>query len=143
MVKCGGRRRGKQTEMDKRIKKTASIFSIFCGVAMLVVWGILLKTGQVVELNNQPFEAGFLLGAEFLTAISLILSGTGLVKEKRWGLRMNLVALGMLLYCTVYSIGVFRQEDNIPATIFFIIIAALAGVFSILFIMKSMKGNYK
>lgn len=121
--------------------KTASIFSLFCGIAMLVVWGILLGTGQVVELRTIPFEEGFLLGAEFLTAVSLILGAFGLLTGKSWGLRADLAALGMLLYCTVYSTGVFGQAGNTPAAIFFSAIAALAFVFSARFILGSVKGG--
>ena len=63
--------------------KTASFFSLFCGITMLAVWGILLATGQFLELRSKPFEARFLLGAEFLTAASLILGGFGL-ECHRW-----------------------------------------------------------
>lgn len=80
---------------------------------MLVVWGILLASGQVVELRTSPFETVFLLAAEFLTAISLLLGRFGLLTGKNWGLRTDLTALGMLLYCTVFSIGVFGQPGNV------------------------------
>ena len=121
--------------------KTASIFSFFCGIAMLAVWGILLATGQFPELRSKPFEARFLLGAEFLTAVSLIFGGYGLVTGKSWGLRADLAALGMLLYCTIFSIGTFGQAGNFPAAIFFIVIAILALAFSTRFILESVKGG--
>jgi hypothetical protein len=108
---------------------------------MLVVWGILLSTGQVLELQSEPFGTIFLLVAEFLTAISLLIGGFGLLIGKNWGLRADLAALGMLLYCTMFSIGVFGQQGNIPATNFFIVIAALAAIFSTLFILESAKGG--
>ena len=123
------------------MKKTASIFSVFCGVAMLVVWGILLFTGQVVELRTEPFGTTFLLGAEFLTAIALLIGGFGLLTDRIWGLRADLAALGMLLYCTVFSVGVFGQQGNLPATSFFILMATLAAVFSTMFILESAKGG--
>lgn len=122
-------------------RKIASIFSLFCGVSMLVVWGILLGTGQVVELQTEPFGTIFLLAAEFLTALSLLIGGFGLLARKNWGLRADLAALGMLLYCTVFSIGVFGQQGNIPATSFFIVIAAVAAIFSTMFILESAKGG--
>ena len=120
--------------------KTTSIFSLFCGIAMLVVWGILLTTGQFIELRTSPFEAVFLLVAEFLTAVSLILGGFGLLTGKSWGLRTDLTALGMLLYCTVYSTGIFGQAGNAPAAGFFVVVAALAATFSTTFILESAKG---
>ena len=121
--------------------KTASIFSFFCGIAMLAVWGILLATGQFPELRSKPFEARFLLGAEFLTAVSLILGGFGLVTGKSWGLRADLAALGMLLYCAIFSTGTFGQAGNLPATVFFVVISTLAFVFSARFVLESAKGG--
>jgi len=119
------------------MKKAASIYSLFCGAAMLAVWGILLATGQVVELRSSPFETVFLLGAEFLTATALIVGGMGLLTGKGWGLRADLAALGMLLYCAVYSIGVFGQTGNAPAAGFFCVITALAALFSATFIREA------
>ncbi len=123
--------------------KTASIFSLFCGIGMLVVWGILLATGQVVELRTSPFQAAFLLSAEFLTAASLILGGFGLLGRKSWGVRAILAALGMLLYCAVFSIGFFGQEGQTPAVIFFTVVAILAATLSTIFIFNSTKGDIK
>jgi hypothetical protein len=122
------------------MRKKAAIFSLFCGVAMLVVWTILLARGLFVELETSPFKAMFLLAAEFLTAISLIVSGYGLLLGKSWGLRAGLAALGMLLYCTVFSIGALGS-GNPPAAIFFSVIAILAFIFSSQFILESFKGG--
>ena len=123
------------------MKKAASIFSLICGISMLAVWGILLASGQVAELQSEPFGTAFLLGAEFLTAISLLAGGAGLLAGKNWGLRAELAALGMLLYCTVFSTGVFGQQGNLPATGFFVVITTLAAIFSTLFILESAKGG--
>ncbi len=122
------------------MKKAAAIFSIFCGVAMLVVWATLLITGQVVELQTKPFETIFLLVAEFLTAAALLVGGIGLETEKSWGLRADLAALGMLLYCTIFSTGALGV-GNTPAAIFFSAMAILAFVFSTRFILESAKGG--
>ena len=122
------------------MKKKAAIFSLFCGVAMLVVWTILLARGQVVELQTSPFETIFLLAAEFLTAISLIVSGYGLLMGKSWGLRACLAALGMLLYCTIFSVGALGA-GNPPAAVFFSVIAILAFIFSSQFVLESVKGG--
>ena len=123
------------------MRRAASIFSLFCGVAMLVVWTVLLATGQVVELRTTPLEAMALLCAEFITAGFLILGGCGALTNKTWGLRTELVALGALLYCAVYSIGVFSQAGNTPAAIFFVAITILAAIFSSTFVIESAKGG--
>ena len=80
------------------MRKAVPVFSLFCGISMLAVWGTLLATGQVVELQTSPLAAAFLLGAEFLTALSLILGGYGLLARKSWGLRMDLAALGWTFF---------------------------------------------
>jgi len=123
------------------MKKAPSIFSLFCGLAMLATWGFLLAAGQVIELQTSPIATGFLLAAEFLTALALLLGGIGLLTGQSWGLRADLAALGMLLYCTVFSIGVFGQQGNIPATGFFCVIAALAAYFSTKIVLESRSGG--
>jgi hypothetical protein len=119
------------------MNKTASIFSLFCGIAMLVTWGVLLGTGQVTELKTSPFQAIALLAAEILTAIALIAGGYGLLRKRLWGLRVDLAALGMLLYCAIYSIGFFGQQGILPAAIFFAAVVILAALFSGKFILSS------
>jgi hypothetical protein len=64
--------------------KASAIFAILMGVLMLIVWGILIVTGQEAEVSAGTPSALFLLAAEFLTALSLIISGYGL-HWRRWG----------------------------------------------------------
>ncbi len=122
------------------MNKAASIFSLFCGAAMYVTWGTMLATGQVPELKTETFETLFLLAAEFLTAASLLVGGFGLLTKKSWGSRMDLAALGMLLYCTIFSTGALGA-DSTPAAIFFGTIATLAFVFSAHSVFESVKGG--
>ena len=108
--------------------KTAAVFSILMGALMLATWGVLLLIGQVPELFTEPFKTSLLLTAEFLTAFSLIGGGYGLLSNRRWGLTATLVALGMLLYCVIFSVGVFAQQGILPAAAWFIFVA-LATLF--------------
>lgn len=103
--------------------KAAALFSILMGVMMLATWGVLLFTGRVPELVTKPLEAYLLLTAEFLTAFSLIAGGYGLLSNRRWGLRGTLVAMGMLLYCVIFSVGVFGQQGILPAAAWFVFVA--------------------
>ncbi len=123
------------------MRKASAVFSLCCGVMMLIVWGVLLGTGTVPELKTTPMEAGFLLAAEFLTASSLILGAFALLSGKVWGSNMDLAALGMLLYCTVYSVGVFGQAGNLPAAGFFVVVVLLAASFLANLIVVSRKGQ--
>jgi hypothetical protein len=110
--------------------KMAACFSIFCGIGMLATWSSLILRGQVPELVTQPFETVFLLAAEIVTAITLISAGWGLLTRRKWGLPAGLIALGMLLYCAIYSVGVFGQQSVWPAVGFFVVVASLAAIFA-------------
>jgi hypothetical protein len=121
--------------------KIISFFSLFCGTGMLLVWILLLLGDQVPELTTSPFQTIFLLAAEVITAISLLIGGYGLLTRRHWGLHADLAALGMLTYCAIFSIGVFGQQDNIPAMTFFAVISMLAIVFTSKFVFHPTTGD--
>ena len=110
--------------------KAAAIFAILMGVLMLIVWSILLVTGQEPAASTGAPSALALLAAEFLTAFSLIIGGYGLFTRRQWGLHAALVALGMLLYCVVFSIGVFAERGVAPAVAWFVFVTAAAAFFA-------------
>lgn len=107
------------------IRNLAIAFSIFVGIGMLATWTILFATGNVPEMQTGPFEATFLLLAELITAGLNLLAAYGMLRRLNWGIALELIALGALLYCAIYSIGVFGQQKNLPATIFFVTISLL------------------
>lgn len=109
--------------------KATAIFSILMGAALLSTWVVLFALGQVPELFTSPFKTALLLVAEALTGLALIVGAYGLLARKAWGLKLQLVALGMLLYCTIFSCGELGQ-GNPPAAIFFGAVAVLALIFS-------------
>jgi hypothetical protein len=107
------------------MKKAVAIFSILMGTALIGTWLVLFLLGEVPELATSPLETGLLLVAEFLTGASLIVGGSGLVARKRWGMPLDLVALGMLLYVSTYYTGILAQEGNTPAALFMAVVAFL------------------
>jgi hypothetical protein len=102
--------------------RPSGFFTLAMGIVMLIVWTVLLATGQVRELTETPFLGVLLLAAEFLTAFALISGGLGVLMRRAWGKALNLSAMGMMLYTSIYSIGVFGQERILPAAIFFAIL---------------------
>lgn len=112
------------------IHKAASIYSILMGTALLGTWIVLFLTGGVPELTTSPFETIFLLVAEILTGASLIWSGYGVLAGKKWGASSSLVALGMLLYCSINYSGVLWQQSNVVAAIFMGCVALAAAAFT-------------
>ena len=112
-----------------KMTKAAAIFAILMGVLMLLVWGILLATGQEAAVSAGTPSALSLLAAEFLTAFSLLIGGYGLLTGRTWGLRAALVALGMLLYCVIFSIGVFAERGIAPAVAWFLFVTLASAFF--------------
>jgi hypothetical protein len=100
------------------MRKIEAIFSILMGAALVGTWIVLFLLGNVPELATSPLETGLLLVAEFLTGLSLIVGGIGLLTRARWGMPLDLVALGMLLYVSTYYTGILGQQGNTPAAVF-------------------------
>jgi hypothetical protein len=107
------------------MKKTVAIFSILMGTTLIGTWLVLFVIGNVPELATSPLQTGLLLVAEFLTGASLIFGGSGLLARARWGMPLELVALGMLLYVSTYYTGILGQEGNTPAAVFMAVVAVL------------------
>jgi len=89
-------------------------FGIIVGFSMLAQWSFSLATGQVPELQTEPFRIYFHLASEFVTAMGLLVSGIGLLMNKSWGKVGYPVATGMLLYspgifCATRTVGTGRD----------------------------------
>ncbi len=113
----------------RKMLKSAAIFSILMGVALLSTWIVMFAIGQVPELSTKPFETSLLLTAEFLTAFALIGGGYGVLTRRNWGHWANLVALGMLLYCVINYMGVLAEQGTWPAVAWFALVTALTIIF--------------
>jgi len=60
--------------------KFAGWYGIVVGFLMLAMWSFFLATGQVPELQTEPYRIAFHLAGEFITALVLIDGGFGLPK---------------------------------------------------------------
>ncbi len=107
-----------------KTRKISARFAIVMGTLLLGTWAVLFASGRV-EQPAQPIELVLLLLAEAATGLSLIGGGVATLKRRRWGARLLHVALGMLVYCTVYSVGVFAAAGNTAATAWFVAVAGL------------------
>ncbi len=110
-------------------------YSILMGVSQIGTWVALYFVGVVRNYYvEKPFETIFLLIAEFLTALAMIIGASGILSGQRWGIAVNLAALGMMLYCAIFSFGSFGQTGNAPAAAWFAILTftALAAIVGLL-----------
>lgn len=108
--------------------KWIAVFSILMGVLQSGTWIVLFVNGTVArDYSSTPVQTFFLLIAEFLTAGAVIAGGLGILFGRKWGIPLSLSALGMMLYCVIYSCGVFGQLGVIPAVIWFGVVSVLTA----------------
>ncbi len=100
-------------------------YSIVVGLLMLAQWSFFLASGQVPELQTEPFRIAFHLVGEGVTAVVLIISGIGLLRRTRWAREAAFAALGMLTYTVLVSPGYFAQLGQWP----------LVGMFGVLLVL--------
>mgnify|MGYP001443805849 CR=1 FL=1 len=113
------------------MKKAGNIFSVFIGICMLGMWGMLLFTGQVKEIGTEPFRMVAHLFSEGITAILLVLGGLLSLKHSSRGQRLHLVSLGMLLYSVLTAGGYYLQLNNVAMTIMFGMLFLTTVIFTI------------
>jgi uncharacterized membrane protein (DUF2068 family) len=111
------------------IYKSAGIFSIVVGISMILMWLVFYFTGSIPELATEPARITMHLAAEFATAIVLIIAGWGLLKAKRWGVQIYLLATGALLYTMIQSPGYFLQTGEPGFVVMFAVLIILAVLF--------------
>lgn len=113
------------------MKKAGNIFSVFIGICMFGMWGMLLFTGQVQEIGTEPFRIAMHLFSEGITAVLLILGGLLSLKHSSHGERLHFVSLGMLLYSVLTAGGYYLHLNNIAMTMMFGMLFVATVVFII------------
>ncbi len=116
------------------LRKTAAIYALIVGLAIIGVWIILLVTGQDTRLQNElrtiPFEIGMAITSDMLTAIMLLVAGFGLIKKYNWAIKVFLLSMGFLFYSVVNAVGLYGQRGEVPFIIMFGVILMLAVTFT-------------
>lgn len=113
-----------------KIRKIASIYSIFMGVSMIGMWLMFWSTGEIPELETEPIRIGAHLAAEFATAFLLITAGVSILKRCEIGLNLFQVSMGMLIYTLIQSPGYFAQQADIEFVVMFGVFMAFALFFT-------------
>ena len=108
--------------------KFAALYAILVGLALLCYWGFLAIRRQIPELDTEPFRILFHIVGELMTAIALLAGGVGLLTNSSWGLKLHLVATGMLLYTLIASPGYFVQRRDWPMVGVFAVVLLLTLV---------------
>ena len=105
-----------------------AIFAIVVGLGMIGMWVASYFTKQIPELESEPIRIRFHLAAEFMTALSLIVAGIGLLTHQGWAVSAYLIAAGMLLYTVIVSPGYFAQKGQWGYVVMFGVILLLVLV---------------
>ncbi|MFX0137868.1 MAG: hypothetical protein ACFFDN_29775 [Candidatus Hodarchaeota archaeon] len=110
------------------IEIIASIYCILIGIAIIIMWILLIRRREVPELNTQPTRIYFHLVSEFLTGIILIIGGIGLLINQTWGLAIFFLSLGMVIYSMINAAGYYGQLKEWPMFIMFIVFTIVSAL---------------
>ena len=113
----------------------AGWFFTVVGFMIIAQWIFFLATGSVPELQTEPIAIGFHLAAEFLTALSLLVAGIGLLRKAANARNFGFFAAGMLAYTVIVSPGYFAQLGQWPLVGMFAVLLIL-DVFSVMILFK-------
>jgi hypothetical protein len=117
------------------IELIASIYAIIIGIAMLLMWFLLLLKREVPELNTKPTQIFFHLVAEFVTSVILVVGGIGLVMNQPWGVPIFFIAIGMAIYSTINAAGFYGQLKDWPMFITLIVFTFISLLLTVLIIL--------
>jgi hypothetical protein len=101
-------------------------FQLLSGAAMIVLWTLLLATGQVPELEAGQRDILFHLLAELLAAGALLVAGYAVLRRHQRAMTLSAFALGALLYTAVNSSGYYADSGDWAAVGMFGILALCA-----------------
>jgi hypothetical protein len=110
-----------------KAERICGIYALVSGIAIPVLWGILLATGLLAQDQTQPIYFTLLITGEMLTMLVLLVAGIGMLLKKSIGISMFPVSMGMLVYATLLGMGKFGQKGY-PGLMFFFGVIALASV---------------
>jgi len=118
------------------IKKTASIYMLFVGCMIILLWIFLSSTNNVPEFESEAINISFHITAEIITAVLLLISGIGMLQNKRWSKNLSFISLGALLYTIINSSGYYAQRSEMQFLLMFGILLVLTLSIIILLIKK-------
>lgn len=102
-------------------------FQIVVGTSMLLLWTVLLATGQVPEVQDGRTDIWFHLGAEVVATSLLLAGGTALLLARGApspsARLLAGLASGALLYTAVNSAGYYAESDDWAMVVMFAVVA--------------------
>ena len=106
--------------------RLTGVYGVFVGVMMIAQWMFFIAAGQVPELQTEPFRIALHLTAEFVTALGLMVTGIGLLRQWEWSARAYLFFAGLLTYSVIASPGYFAQQGQWGLVLMFTVLLVLS-----------------
>lgn len=119
------------------LNKIRSVYTVFVGICIICLWGMLFITGQIEELTTKPIDISFHLVNELITAIFLIIGGYGLLRNRIWALKIYFLSMGMLFYSLLTANGYYTQKGGLSMTVMFSVLTVITVVLTIASIVSS------
>ena len=97
------------------IEKASAYYSLLVGTSIVLIWLIILVGGGEARasLRDTPIEMVTHITLELFTAMVLIVSGFGLLRELRWSRKSFFFGAGLLIYSVVSAAGFYGQQGDI------------------------------
>jgi len=121
--------------------KYPAILSIVFGAMMLLMWSFLIISGQVPDLERDIISLSMHWTAEFITAVTLIIGGAGLLKKSGWSVIVYPLSMGLLFYTLIASPGWYAQRGEWSMVIMFAVILVASLVAFVVF-MKNRRSYF-
>lgn len=102
-------------------------FSLVLGVLMGVVWTILLRYDKISSKDHRNTKVILKLFAEYLSTLTLIIGGIGLIFQQIWGFPLLAVGLGLLLFSLLNLTGQYAELEKWEVFGFFLFLAITMG----------------
>lgn len=113
------------------LRKVKAIFSVIIGFSILALWFMLFFTDQIPELKTELFRISFHIFSELLLAVTLIISGIGLLRKSKIAEKLFSLAMGLLLYSVINAAGYYGQNGNWIMVGMFSVISFVSILFTV------------
>lgn len=114
----------------------SGIYAIVLGLGIIGLWIMLLATKQVPELKTEKIEIIFHITAESVMGILSLVSGILLLLNLNWAVYLFIMAMGLVTYAVINSVGYYAQKKELAFVIMFAVILVASITLVILNIIK-------
>ena len=117
------------------LERIAATYSILAGIALIAYWAMLYKKKELEEITMEPTRAAIHVGSDLLTSALLIIGGIAVLANQPWSFAVYFLSMGFLIYSLLNFVGFYAQQKDWPLLAFFVLLALVASVFTLLMLL--------